>query len=104
MTSSTSLAIPIRLGKPVGLDMAQHRGITAVQNGYGTEGVAVAETPDDPIAQMMARLRESGAVEIARLQALEIAERARAALVNVPDSPTRQELYTLVDLVVNRDK
>lgn len=95
---------PDTMGKPVGLDMAQHRGITAVQNGYGAEGVAVAETPDDPIAQMMARLRESGAVEIARLQALEIAERARAALVNVPDSPTRQELYTLVDLVVNRDK
>ncbi len=95
---------PDTMGKPVGLDMAQHRGITAVQNGYGAEGVVVAETPDDPIAQMMARLRESGAVEIARLQALEIAERARAALVNVPDSPTRQELYTLVDLVVNRDK
>lgn len=96
---------PEAMGKPVGLDVAQHRGITAVQNGYGAEGVAVAEeAPDDPIARMMARLRESGAVEIARLQALEIADRARAALQNVPDSPIRQELYTLVDLVVSRDK
>lgn len=96
---------PEAMGKPVGLDVAQHRGITAVQNGYGAEGVAVAEeVPDDPIARMMARLRESGAVEIARLQALEIADRARAALQDVPDSPIRQELYTLVDLVVNRDK
>lgn len=96
---------PEAMGKPVGLDVAQHRGITAVQNGYSAEGVAVAEeVPDDPIARMMARLRESGAVEIARLQALEIADRARAALQNVPDSPIRQELYTLVDLVVSRDK
>lgn len=96
---------PEAMGKPVGLDVAQHRGITAVQNGYSAEGVAVAEeVPDDPIARMMARLRESGAVEIARLQAVEIAGRARAALENVPDSPTRQELYALVDLVVNRDK
>lgn len=96
---------PEAMGKPVGLDVAQHRGITAVQNGYSAEGVAVAEeAPDDPIARMMARLRESGAVEIARLQALEIADRARAALQNVPDSPIRQELYTLVDLVVSRDK
>lgn len=96
---------PDKMGKPVGLDAAQHRGISAVQNGHGVESVAVVEeAPDDPIARMMARLRESGAVEIARLQALEIADRARAALENVPDSPIRQELYTLVDAVVNREK
>ena len=62
------------------------------------------EVPADPLAEMMARLRESGAIEIARLQALEIADRARAALVNVPDTPVRLALYELVDMVVNRDK
>lgn len=100
---------PDKLGKPVGLDIAQHRGITAVQNGSSgsaSEGVVVAEeeAPEDPIAQLMARLRESGAMELARLQALEIAERARAALINVPESPARQALVELVDSVVNRDK
>lgn len=100
---------PEKMGKPVGLDVAQHRGITAVQNGHAGEAAAVAiaeMTPpaDDPLAQMMARLRDSGAVEIARMQAREIADRARAALVHVPDSPYRQALYEVVDMVIERDK
>ncbi len=96
---------PDKMGKPVGLDVAQHRGITAVQNGSGmVEAVAEEEVVEDPLAQLMSRLRDSGAVEIARMQAVEIAGRARAALVQVPDSPARQALYDLVDAVINREK
>ncbi|MBK9051103.1 MAG: polyprenyl synthetase family protein [Chloroflexi bacterium] len=96
---------PEKMGKPVGLDVAQHRGITAVQNGSGmVEAVAEEEVVEDPLAQLMSRLRDSGAVEIARMQAVEIAGRARAALVQVPDSPARQALYDLVDAVINREK
>ena len=98
---------PEKMGKPIGLDVAQHRGFTAIQNGHGATETAILEeevVPPDPLAEMMARLRESGAVEIARLQAFEIADRARAALVDVPDTPVRQALYELVDTVVNRDK
>ena len=75
---------PEEMGKPAGLDLAQNRGVMMAQNGDHTDvieaDVAVAELPDDPIARMMAQLRESGAVEIARLQAEETAVRARAAL------------------------
>ena len=96
---------PDKMGKPVGLDVAQHRGITAVQNGSGmVEAVAEEEVVEDPLAQLISRLRDSGAVEIARMQAVEIAGRARAALVQVPDSPARQALYDLVDAVINREK
>lgn len=97
------------LGKPVGLDVAQQRGalvaekerpiLTLQPNG---DNVATAEKVD-PIEQMMSRLRESGAVEIARMQAMEMARRAREALADVPPSPARDELDALVELVLARD-
>jgi geranylgeranyl pyrophosphate synthase len=112
---------PEALGKPVGLDVAQQRGVLVAEKGRpimalqpNGEGVAVAEAvmtevtadaePVDPIQRMMARLRESGAVEIARLQAMEMATRARAALADVPPSAARDELDALIDLVLERDR
>lgn len=115
---------PTALGKPVGADLAQGRGAFAPNGksilslqGSGdvaaeaaavAEAVAVAEVvadPDeaDPIARMMAKLRTSGAIEAARLQALEMIERARVALDDVPPSPARDELLSLTDDVLNRD-
>lgn len=106
---------PETLGKPVGLDLSQNRGVLAPQgltvgangsaNGdvhYEEADVAVAEL--DPIEEMMSRLRESGAVEIARLQAYETAERARTALATVPDSPASREMMNLIDLVLDRNQ
>ncbi|MCB8945149.1 MAG: polyprenyl synthetase family protein [Ardenticatenaceae bacterium] len=98
---------PETLGKPVGADVAQGRGVMMVQNGgkHGHEGqVATAVMPEDPLQKMMASLRESGAVEIARLQAIEMAERARAALVDVPTSAALTELHNLIDLVLERNQ
>ena len=100
---------PEKLGKPVGADLAQNRGVMAVQNGdrvavvNGGEMVtAVADA--DPFQQMMARLRDSGAVDVARLQAQETAVRARNALQQIPLSPARDELENLIDMVLDRDK
>jgi len=99
---------PEEMGKPAGLDLAQNRGVMMAQNGGGLEiveaDVAVAELPDDPIAQMMARLRESGAVEIARLQAEEMAARAQNALQTLPDSEARDEMLELIELVLERNR
>ncbi len=101
---------PEKLGKPVGTDLAQNRGVLTAQNG-GTAVIneigiatATAVAEADPFKAMMARLRDSGAVDVARMQAQETAERARAALDNVPPSPMRDELDNLIDLVLNRDK
>jgi geranylgeranyl pyrophosphate synthase len=94
---------PETLGKPVGTDLAQNRGVMATQNGtLAVKETAVAELEDDPIARMIANLRESGAVEIARLQAEETASRARAALVNVPTSSAKTEMEALVTAVLER--
>ncbi|MEM7335286.1 MAG: polyprenyl synthetase family protein [Chloroflexota bacterium] len=95
---------PEAMGKPIGTDLAQNRGVMVSQNG----GTAVAEAPavevdDDPIAALMAKLRDSGAVEVARLQAHEMGERARQALVPVPDSIYKQDMLDLIDLVLDRD-
>lgn len=105
---------PDSLGKPVGTDVAQSRGALVAQNGRtllslqnnGEEvaaNVAVME-PVDPIQQMMSKLRNSGALELARLQAEEVANRARTALQPVPPSPARDELEALIELVLDRDR
>lgn len=97
---------PDTLGKPVGTDIVQNRGMMAAQNGNGSHGtaVAIAEAPADPIAAMMAKLRDSGAVELARMQANETAGRAREALNHLPDSVYRDKMHELIDLVLDRDK
>ncbi len=99
---------PETMGKPTGNDVVQGAGAIVAQNGKKiNHQVAVAEKAaqaDDPIQAMMARLRESGAVEVARMQADELARRARQALDHLPASPARKELEALVDLVVNREQ
>lgn len=102
---------PETMGKPVGADLSQGRGVLAVQNGgrfmqqtQQTAEVATAVAEEDPIQQMMARLRDSGAVEIARMQAEETAARAHAALQRVPPSPLRDEMAALIDLVLDREQ
>lgn len=99
---------PETLGKPIGTDLAQNRGVMMVKNGGVPEQAetvtAVAEAEDDPVARMLENLRNSGAVEIARMQAQEVAERARQALKIVPPSEAKTELEEIIELVLNRDK
>lgn len=99
---------PNTMGKPVGSDVVQGRGVMAAQNGGGRAHLHVEEATAtavalDPLEQMMANLRESGAVEVARLQAMETAQRSRNSLAVLAPSAAREELYNLVDLVVERD-
>lgn len=94
---------PEMLGKPVGADMAQGVGAVALHNGKKSHG-AVAEAEADPLQQMMVRLRESGAVEVARAEAEELAQRARNALYRLSPSPARDALDTLVDQVIERQR
>jgi geranylgeranyl pyrophosphate synthase len=101
---------PETMGKPVGADLAQGRGVMAAQNGgksgsfsHDRQGTTTI-IEDDPIQKMMTSLRESGAVEIARLQAIEMADRARTALKTVPPSPAQAELANLIELVLERDQ
>ncbi|MCA9969804.1 MAG: polyprenyl synthetase family protein [Anaerolineales bacterium] len=96
---------PTAMGKPVGTDLTQNRGVMAVQNGdvHG-DGQATAVAEADPLQKMMAHLRDSGAVEVAQMQANEMGARARRALHRVPPSPARDELESLIDAVLDRDR
>ena len=53
---------------------------------------------------MMAKLRTSGAIELARLQAEEMVDRARRALDPIGPSVARDELEALTNLVLERDR
>ena len=93
------------MGKPTGIDVAQGMGAVMAQNGHSQAAVPTAvAVADDPLQAMMTRLRSSGAVEVARLQAQEMAQRARAALADLPASPARDELAHLITLVMERDR
>jgi geranylgeranyl pyrophosphate synthase len=85
--------------------VAQSNGQTILTLHKSVDATAVADPVemDDPISRMMAKLRTSGAIEAARLQALETIDRARAALDGVPPSPARDELLALTDDVLNRN-
>jgi len=96
---------PETLGKPVGSDVAQGAGAIMAQNGKKALATAKPVNADvDPIKQMLARLRETGAVDLAMAQAHEMAFRGQNALMPVPDSAARAELADLLDLVVERER
>lgn len=95
-----------KMGKPTGHDVIQGAGAFVAQNGREKRSAPVVEAESeaavDPIKDMMARLRESGAVEVAQAQAFQYAERARTALADLPESPAKVELLNLTDLVLVR--
>ncbi|MCA9994531.1 MAG: polyprenyl synthetase family protein [Anaerolineales bacterium] len=94
---------PETMGKPIGTDISQGRGVVVAQNGHATELVAEAVLEPNSVEQMINDLRESGAVQLARFQAQRVAQRAREALTAVPPSPARDEMEDLIEQVLNRD-
>jgi len=100
---------PETMGKPVGNDIVQGAGAIMAQNGrqHGSDATAaatVAAEVEDPMADMLARLRDSGAVDVALARAQEYAKRARQALSTLPRSAAGDELDSLIDLVVDRER
>jgi geranylgeranyl pyrophosphate synthase len=94
---------PDILGKPIGSDAVQGMGGIVNQNGNSVlDGAAAKEA--DPIKTMLAQLRESGAIEIAKAQANDWANRAHDALFKIHNSPARDELDNLLHLVVHRNR
>jgi geranylgeranyl pyrophosphate synthase len=72
-------------------------------NGKKARNLEVAPEVD-PIKEMLAKLRDSGAVDIALAQAREWANRSRKSLSLVPYSLAREELDNLVKLVIERER
>jgi geranylgeranyl pyrophosphate synthase len=94
---------PQTLGKPIGSDVVQGTGAIMAHNGKKARNLEVAPEVD-PIKEMLAKLRDSGAVDIALAQAREWANRSRKSLSLVPYSLAREELDNLVKLVIERER
>ncbi len=94
---------PESMGKPVGSDVVQGTGAVMAQNGSKDIESSVTATAD-PIKELMSRIRESGAVDLALAQAEQRAGRAREALYKVPDSPARDQMERLIDIVLERKR
>jgi len=100
------------LGKPVASDLREGKATLAVldllaRGPASARGLArtVVECPDDPapIARLTAMLHETGALERAHELARQYARRALAELDGFRDSPARQALLALPDLLLTRD-
>lgn len=95
---------PETMGKPAGLDMAQNRGVAmTTANGNGHTPVLELDEEDDPVERMMRQLRESGAVDVARIEADNMAQKAREALYQLPRSEARDQLESIIDLIRDRE-
>jgi geranylgeranyl pyrophosphate synthase len=99
------------LGKPVGGDLRQ--GIVTLPFFYylqtQEDPAVVAEQLDiatrqngHGIAEVVAHVRASGAIQRAFGEAREFADRSRADLIGLPDGPYRQALEDLPEFVVAR--
>lgn len=96
-----------KLGKTAGIDVAQGRGYAVAHagNGHSSVGVAVVEEtqPADPMDIIRQKLSGGDAAAEGRLQAQYLSQMAIASLDVLPDSPNKQELIELAQMVVNRD-
>ncbi|KGI77041.1 polyprenyl synthetase family protein [Oleiagrimonas soli] len=98
------------IGKNIGDDLAEGKPtlplIYALQNAPAEQAEALREAIRhgglDGLEQIVASIRESGALERTRRRAQQHAAAAREALDTLPDSEHRQALLTLADYAVER--
>ncbi|HEX8733451.1 MAG TPA: polyprenyl synthetase family protein [Ktedonobacterales bacterium] len=102
------------IGKPAGNDVRQ--GLVTLpliyalqdeRNGRYEQARGLlrdARPSDDEVDEMVRWVNASGAIEEALTTARQYADRARAALVELADSPERQTLANLIDFVLARSR
>lgn len=82
-----------QLGKTAGIDLAQGRGIAAIENSNG----------HDPIAAIKAKALSGNTINEGRAQAQMLAQLAIQELDILPNSREKEELAELARYIVNRD-
>jgi octaprenyl-diphosphate synthase len=99
-------------GKPSGLDLKEHkmtlpliaalREMTQTERDLVAELLATDDPPDDDIARVASIVVERGGLEYARERAAAYAERARAALADLPVTAARDALGAAILYVMER--
>ena len=97
---------PRLMGKPVGLDVAQGRGVGAIvesANGREVEAIElVADEVDDPLLEVKRKLIAGGGVEEGRRMVAVLEAQARAIVGELPPGPAVDELGELLTYITSR--
>jgi geranylgeranyl pyrophosphate synthase len=92
-----------KLGKPIGLDIAQARGAmvvkTKINTGDNGNGVVIM----NPVERIKSKMATTAALSAARTQAHRMADRARSALIPLPASAEKEAMLAIVNKVMDRD-
>ena len=99
------------LGKNIGDDLAEGKAtlplIYAIERAPAPQAASLRRAIEtgglDSLDNIVAAIRDSGAIERARKRAQHYAEAANAALSTLPDSPAREALFVLADYALKRD-
>jgi octaprenyl-diphosphate synthase len=100
------------LGKNIGDDLAEGKAtlplIYAIERAPATQAASLKRAIDsgglDSLDNIVAAIRDSGAIERARARAKQYADVAKAALVHVAPSAARDALVVLADYSLQRDR
>src|ERR1017187_9706949 len=102
------------LGKPVGGDLKEGKVtlplVYALGNASAAERRLVETVLRDrgyekaPFADVLAMVEKHGGVQRTRERALQFTERARQVVAEFPENPYQRALFTLTDLVTERDR
>ncbi len=99
------------LGKNIGDDLAEGKAtlplIYAIERAPAEQAASLRRAIEtgglDSLDNIVAAIRDTGAIERARQRAREYADAAKAALSTLPHSPARDALIVLADYALQRD-
>lgn len=90
-----------KLGKTAGIDVEQGRGIGVALQSNG--GGATTTVEADPMESIKRKMMEGDTLDKGRKQAEQLVDMAIASLAVIPNSPAKDELVQLAQLVLDRD-
>ncbi len=100
------------LGKNIGDDLAEGKAtlplIYAIERAPAEQAASLRRAIEsgglDSLDNIVAAIRDSGAIERARQRAMQYADAAKAAIANIAGSPARDALIVLADYALQRDR
>jgi octaprenyl-diphosphate synthase len=100
------------LGKNIGDDLAEGKAtlplIYAIERAPAEQAASLRRAIEsgglDSLDNIVAAIRDSGAIERARQRAMQYADAAKAAIANVAGSAARDALIVLADYALQRDR